>query len=451
MIPMRLSPLLLPLAAAAALAGPAAARAADVKVVTNGIPPTCSKCGDGGSISTIYYTAAPGEANDVAVAAEPGGVVFRETGAALTPGDGCTAPGDGTVHCGTVSAAIRVVLGDGDDRMDTTQSNRVTSVEGGAGADTFTGSAAQDGFTGGDGDDRFDGRGGPDSASGGPGNDVISAGDGKDNLFGGPGDDVVRGGGADDFINGGGGIDQLFGDGADDQIDDGDTTGAANADVIDGGAGTRDIVRYGRKAAIVVDLSAPGSPAGEAGEGDALAGIEGVYSGSGIDRLTGDDGPNAFASGSEADVIDGRGGDDTISSGTLPAICGPGKDVVSVRGMEPIRADCERVIGGGPAIDRPVVTKKTVTVRFRCVNGEFELRFRSGCTISSVALGAKGALGKAGPASAKSGRTATLVVRLTAAGRAAVKAHGPMAFRIVIRDGGPRGGVDSTLRFALAI
>ena len=55
----------------------------------------------------------------------------------------------------------------------------------------------------------------------------------------GPGSDVLEGAArmADELDGGGGGRDRLDGRGNADSLTDGDTTGAADADVLDGGAG----------------------------------------------------------------------------------------------------------------------------------------------------------------------------------------------------------------------
>jgi Ca2+-binding RTX toxin-like protein len=345
---------------------------------------------------------------------------------------------------------IRMTLGDGDDRVDATQTVGA-NVDAGAGNDTVAGGAGADSFGGGEGDDTFDGRTGDDQASGGPGNDTMSGGAGKDGLNGGAGDDVLRGGDEYDLLQGGGGTDQLFGEGGDDQIYDNDPTGAVNADVVDGGAGTRDIVRYdNRKADVTVDLSKPGSPAGEADEGDALAGIEGVYSGTGVDRLTGDDGPNIFEAGNQEDVLDGRGGDDDLQTRGGPITCGAGDDIVSVGKFEPVRKDCERIRALGPVLKRPVLAGKWI-VRFTCPKpASFESRFRSGCTLRA-SIGPNGRFGKSGSVFAKPGKSGTLTIPLTKAGRADLKLSEALDFRVVVRDSGPKGDVVGTTRFAVVI
>src|SRR4051812_37731352 len=59
----------------------------------------------------LHITAAPGEYNDVSVAAAPGGLAVSDAGAPLTLGPGCTT--------GTCLGATRIEadLGDGDDQF----------------------------------------------------------------------------------------------------------------------------------------------------------------------------------------------------------------------------------------------------------------------------------------------------------------------------------------------
>jgi Ca2+-binding RTX toxin-like protein len=70
---------------------------------------------------TAVYRAAPGEANRLAVDAEPLASVatFRDTGAPIESGPGCNARADGTVACAgrRFVPYVQVDLGDGDDAL----------------------------------------------------------------------------------------------------------------------------------------------------------------------------------------------------------------------------------------------------------------------------------------------------------------------------------------------
>ena len=132
---------------------------------------------------------------------------------------------------------------------------------------------------------------------------------------GGPGDDslsfrsLVAG-----TLDGGGGRDRLFGGSNDDTLIDGDTTGAADADVLDG-RGSNDTVSYAtRTARVRVDLG-DAAPDGELGEGDVLRSIERVHGGSAGDIIAGTARFNAIDGNGGADRIRGRAGTDFIEGG----------------------------------------------------------------------------------------------------------------------------------------
>lgn len=159
------------LALTALLVFPGAARAATVSV-------------EG---SLLRVAAAPGEANRLAIAADPldpSALSVSDLGAPLVPGAGCSVA-DGGVRCVTgpapsidvsvsdlddsvtvaVAVPARIDGGDGDDRL-----------TGGAAADTLLGGAGSDFADGGAGDDLVESRDGlPDSAWCGSGRDSVSS------------------------------------------------------------------------------------------------------------------------------------------------------------------------------------------------------------------------------------------------------------------------------------
>jgi Ca2+-binding RTX toxin-like protein len=209
-----------------------------------------------GPFGVATYRAAPGEANRLAIdgATVPGATVFRDTGAPIEPGPGCTARPDGSVSCtagGGFAPLADVDLGDGDD---------VVSLHGGGGRAVL-----------GPGADRasadlgrleVEGGPGPDAVSGAPGADVEveyfderAAGvrvtlDGRaDDGAPGEGDDIgpgvrtVDGTNARDVLDARGatGVVSLYGNGGDDRLyaspRGGSLYGATGADVLHGGPG----------------------------------------------------------------------------------------------------------------------------------------------------------------------------------------------------------------------
>lgn len=142
------------------------------------------------------------------VAAVPDGRLVVRTGA-----------GDDRVRVApAVAAAVTVLAGSGDDRVD--------------GGDLLHGAGGGDTLLGRDGDDLL---------LGGAGRDYLDAGAGADTADGGRGDDTVYGLGGDDTLRGGAGRDHLSGGRGDDLVSGGDgddvLVGGAGADLLDGAAG----------------------------------------------------------------------------------------------------------------------------------------------------------------------------------------------------------------------
>ncbi|WP_170574260.1 calcium-binding protein [Ruegeria atlantica] len=159
------------------------------------------------------------------------------------------------------------------------------------------------------------------------GNDTVEGTAGEDRLDGGSGNDQLTGLGGNDFLNGGEGDDTLSGGIGDDTL-----IGGLGVDTLDGGEGT-DTVDYGLDTQELNELSGLGFEVnlstGRAGRRthadgleDTLISIENVYGTEGADLITGDDKDN---------VLDGRGGDDTIESkgGRTIIVDGEGSDTVT--------------------------------------------------------------------------------------------------------------------------
>jgi hypothetical protein len=224
----------------------------------------------GGELAT--YVAAPGEANDLSVS-QVDDYTLRVTdlGAVIVAGDNCTSIDAHAADCSSPMEqhrrylyAIAVAAGDGDDRVESAGDH-------------------------------------------GPGLRVADGGPGDDELLG----SLDKG----DVLDGGGGHDTLRGRGNSDTLADGDTSGAADADVLDGGGDNLDTVSYAnRTAPVYVDLSNPLAD-GEQGEGDTLVGIRAVIGGSGDDRLAGTGGHNRLEGKDGDDRVEGRGGSDDLYGG----------------------------------------------------------------------------------------------------------------------------------------
>ena len=114
-------------------------------------------------------------------------------------------------------------------------------VQTGVGNDYAQGDEGNDTVEGGDGDDFLRGDAGNDYVYGGAGNDSVYGGAGVDHVYGGDGDDYIYGGYGDDTVYGGAGNDTITGSGENDVVygDDGDDymQGSNGADTLYGGAG----------------------------------------------------------------------------------------------------------------------------------------------------------------------------------------------------------------------
>jgi hypothetical protein len=245
---------------------------------------------------------------------------------------------------------------------------------------------------------------------------AVQGGDGDDHLrnggglalsiSGGAGDDVVDGGPDVDFIDGGPGRDTVHA-GAGDQVTI-DATGGLQGDVVDGGGpgGTVRLYLTTPDPGVVVDLAAgtitgPGVP-------DTLVGVRDVWqSGAAPATLLGDERTNQLVGNG---TLDGRGGDDALSSYGRPSrlsggpgddgldvgpgdvadggpgndqisatpytgfsgrpatvTCGPGTDTwIAPIGLTPMPADCERVpIAGSWVLRSPQRAKHGIVVAIK--------------------------------------------------------------------------------------
>jgi hypothetical protein len=316
----------------------------------------------------IVYQAAPGEANRVVIEGTGGSPrwTLSDPGAAVVPGDGCTAIDAHTASCGGPPVAPGTLwglleladasLGDGDDAIRISQPAML-----GARLRLF--------------------------ADGGPGDDVLAVGWDGGELRGGPGDDrlVSIAAAASSVLDGGGGRDELHGGHGDDTMSDGDLDGATGdaapgPDVFDGGISGSDTISYERRTAPVsVDL-ARRAPQGARGEGDRVRRVRNVIGGAGDDRLSGDRESNELDGGGGRDTLAGRDNNDYFRNADGPISCGGGEDSI----FDPVAADyarrgCETALrhpegSGTTSLVYPErVRPRVVGYRVQCPTEEEEL------------------------------------------------------------------------------
>ena len=304
--------------------------------------------GSDGRPPSFEYSAGPGEANEVEITASLDGdiitVVAIDGGASITARQGCAADGAHSVRCQYDTGShltAQITLADGND-----SAKLVFRASAGFFPDAG-GSVPGTGIRGGTGDDRLAG----------PDGEHVSAG-----LRGGPGDDLLIGGTADDWLNGGGGVDELHGGPGRNSLTDGDRSGSADGDVLDGG-GEAALGYRSRTRPLRVDLNDHRS-AGEAGEGDRVSGMTDVHGGRGADVLVGTPRANYLNGGDGADRLYGRGGDDRLElrsrglavggagndtiylDGAGTVVCGKGNDEVALQGLGVgpwLSRTCERI------------------------------------------------------------------------------------------------------------
>jgi Ca2+-binding RTX toxin-like protein len=224
------------------------------------------------------------------------------------------------------------------------------ALYGGGDDDILVGFGERDWLYGNDGNDRLYGDEGDDRLYGGDDQDILTGGSGADIIDGGEGIDTVSYAGSSkavyvyldsaagygrgyeedesagyttfadliynvENITGSRHNDTLLGDASSNVLKglDGDDTFevSGGGDVLNGGDGL-DRASYGSAAAGVrVDLLAPGTNTGDAA-GDTFISIEEIWGSRYNDTLLGDDNDNSIFGADGADILDGRGGNDTL-------------------------------------------------------------------------------------------------------------------------------------------
>jgi Ca2+-binding RTX toxin-like protein len=256
----------------------------------------------------LFYVAAAGETNQLEVTRNGAGTTFRDAGAVITPGSGCTSVDPNEVFC-PGSFEARVSLGDGDDDAAVLEGGGVL-VLGGPGDDELSACGdCSSPLQGRDGADTLVGSG---FLGGGAGNDIITGNPDFRAANGGQGDDTITGGDGDSSILPGKGDDTIVARGGDDRI-----LLWSGRDDVDGGPG-RDFVDLHRAwAPVVVDLRRDRAIVGDGRKRERirLARIEDIRGTGRPDRLIGDGHDNVLDGGGGRDELIGNRGDDVFRTG----------------------------------------------------------------------------------------------------------------------------------------
>jgi Ca2+-binding RTX toxin-like protein len=361
------------------LAAPAQASTVEVMSVDScGGDVACSKYGGGHPVPVTVLTGGAGEANRITMTREGDMVVFRDAGAPLVAGAGCTAVAADTARCPLTRGepgitGLRIAAGDGDDVV-TVATGLETNVilDGGPGADALTGGDGPDTIDGGEGPDMLDGAGGFDvlsysarkvavviDAGAGTGGaagetdrfsnfEVMLGGDAADRLIGGAGGDLMDGGPGNDRIAGAGGADELYGGRGSDRIDGGDDDDWISGDPPQGDDYYTERFR-------------PGADVMHGGAGDDF-----ISDDIGRDQFFGDAGNDLLVGGSDPEgggaraTFTGGAGNDSIHArnGKRDRLtCGGGRDRAATDRRD-TRRSCERRLSGdAPSLAPPISTE----------------------------------------------------------------------------------------------
>ena len=215
------------------------------------------------------------------------------------------------------------------------------TVEALGGDDTVVDDGMNNTINLGEGFDTYDGSGGYGSTvDGGLGNDSITGTPGPDEIAGGEGDDTLIGGEEDDTLNGGLGADELTGSAGNDTIN-----GDAGSDIGDGGDGS-DLINGGDGNDSLIGGEGNDTLNGGLGADDLAgdAGADEIFGESGSDTLLGGVGDDILAGGVDIDSISGGEGLNTCDyeAGEPPTSTCKYDDeapVVSIATLEPTTLD----------------------------------------------------------------------------------------------------------------
>lgn len=312
---------------AAWLVVPAAAFGATGQLVNCADPVNFKGC-------TFQYTADGGETNGAVLnTSTASGQTFEIADAGASRMDAtppCFAPTASTMDCPQDDVtSFAASLGDGNDSI-VINANLPSSIGGGGGNDSITGSPVNDQLQGNNGNDAMDGGGGNDQlygdtpdGSGTGGDDTLRGGQGNDTLFGGQGNDTFPAesgpdGTDEDF--GGPGIDTATFAARDQPVQ------LSLDDVANDGVKTNATDNIHTDVENLVGGSASDVLTGD-GDTNGLDGGPGddtEHGGGGDDNLTGDNGNDVLAGGEGADSLDGGADNDTLDGGAGPDVLAGG-------------------------------------------------------------------------------------------------------------------------------
>jgi hypothetical protein len=365
----------------------------------------------------LVVTDVASQTNAMTVRAEPGQLIFDDTGAVfIETAPQCTTATPQEVRCmSTGLTALTARLGGGNDtfRLDDSSSTLASiafaSIDGEAGDDELVSGAGVQHLFGGAGNDRLDAGDGDDVLSGGDGNDMAFGGPGHDALggaasnipIGGAGPAVVQGEAGDDQLNGGAdgddvsgglgndtvrgddgndrlemdpadpaqpnsGSDTVEGGAGNDNIGGGPDAGTAEADSFNGGDGTDTIDYRSRASPLAISLDGTANDGAAEERDNVQADIERVLGGSAGDKLDGSDGRNYLYGGVGGDYLNGGGGSDALHGdpGDDYIDGGPGPDwLFGGAGIDLLRARDgrrDRVVSCGEGVDLVIADRLDV-------------------------------------------------------------------------------------------
>lgn len=347
---------------------------------------------DVSSGNRLLFLAAGGETNDLTVSQDGATWKFRDPGASISPGTGCSSIGPNEAHCVVTQpvVSVRIDLGDLNDRAVGDESIREPdsngepfNVNGGPGNDRIIGAPrvsnhlrGADRYFDNPGDDELTGGDSRDELFGGSGDDLLDGLGDRDDLFGGADSDVLRGGDGNDFfasdqagpdggdtLIGGRDYDRVSYEGADDVVirvngepDDGIGCPGPACEGDDVGPDIESVQTGEGNDTIIM-----GAISNEifSGGGDDFvnggAGRDWIYGGEGEDNVSGGAGDDHFYASPGSDVISGDGGDDVFefdyysSEGSDSFAGGSGDDLATYQGsLEEVRVSLDGRPNDGP-------------------------------------------------------------------------------------------------------
>jgi Ca2+-binding RTX toxin-like protein len=263
----------------------------------------------------VTFVAQAGERNSLEVVYPSQVLVVTDSGAALTPGVGCSSLGPNSAQCET-HPNVNATLADKDDRARVSWAGRVQVWAGSGNDDVVASSFGTAGI-----------------AYGEAGNDIVGAvGEGGQLADGGPGDDSLK------VFAFGGESTGIGGDGRDIIEFRNAGTPSIGPATLDGGSGADTILAQPTWTGTSTANGGPGNDVIVITSAAPFFGLGSSYEllgGSGADLLTGGASVDTVDGGDGADVIDvTAGGVDTV-------VCGAGFDVVRHDASDTVAADCE--------------------------------------------------------------------------------------------------------------